>query len=462
MFRARHPIEGLKPASYNPRRIDAKDAAALRQSIRRIGVAKPLIARDDGTLIAGHQRHKACIALGRQLVPVFTVAGITDADEISFNQLHNVCEDVAEVAWVPAGGTPGVFGDIAADLVQGDLRAPGAVRRYQLCNLLGRYGAWGAAVATVQGEIVEGASYALACKIMGIPCRVYRVPNGSAARFFAREYGRFDYGVLERNTWAQNLCQRRRLVEGGKRRCNSLLYERHVLKALKRSDRLVDFGAGGGDYCRWLSSEGHTAVPIEFFPKGHRTIEVDRARGASWVTAALDEWSQRGAFDVVVCDSVLNSVDSVEAETDVMICLNALARRGATVCISGRRRERIDSLTKQTRQAGKKGHYTAGGLDENGFKGTYRGDIEKGLWTFQKYHTADQAAELVRRFIGPVVRQTKTSTAWQITARREVELKGSAIEAAIRREFDLAMPDGGRFGMADEAVEAWRAANTDN
>ena len=53
------PIADLKPAPYNPRRIEATAVAGLRASIERFGNVQPIVwNRRSGYVVGGHQRLK--------------------------------------------------------------------------------------------------------------------------------------------------------------------------------------------------------------------------------------------------------------------------------------------------------------------------------------------------------------------------------------------------------------------
>lgn len=55
------PIDRLKPLEGNPRR---GDVAAVARSLRRFGQRKPVVARPDGTVIAGNHLLAAAQELG--------------------------------------------------------------------------------------------------------------------------------------------------------------------------------------------------------------------------------------------------------------------------------------------------------------------------------------------------------------------------------------------------------------
>lgn len=461
MFVADYPLSKLHAAAYNPREIDEASQEALRTSLKLFGVVKPLIVRDTGTIIAGHQRFEQMRALGLKTAPVYIVKGITLTDEIRFNQLHNMTDDAPEIwARVPPGKMTGSFEDVPQEAVTGSFRGPSAYTRSIIGELICRYGPWGAAVATEDGTVIHGVNYTLTCAVMGIPCRIFRVPD-TARAWLSREYGSYTFAALAGETWRQSSCQRPRLRSGGKRMCYSSLYETHVLPALERTERLLDFGAGYADYARKLAGLGFKASWIEFFPGTQlNQASIDQSTAAEWCRNALAELTNGGPFDVVVCDSVLNSVDSKRAEQDVMTVLSAMCRPGGRVHFSGRRKEDLMQTERSTCKRDLKPRIGTCATDKNGIVATYRGDMDgaESAWTFQKFHSADEAKALAESYIGPVERFTHTTTSWQITARKTRIIPDTEIKAALAREFDLPLPDGKRFGYAAEAVAAWQNA----
>jgi ParB family transcriptional regulator, chromosome partitioning protein len=66
-------ISKLRGAEYNPRKIDDDGIERLAQSIKELGLVKPLIVRGD-LLVAGHQRTKALRKLGVTRAPVFSAS----------------------------------------------------------------------------------------------------------------------------------------------------------------------------------------------------------------------------------------------------------------------------------------------------------------------------------------------------------------------------------------------------
>ena len=84
-------VTGLKPHPLN-RKIYGDDAppADFIESVRRHGIMMPLAIKEDGTIISGHRRWQAALALGMETVPVQIVGYADDLDEreaiIEFNR----------------------------------------------------------------------------------------------------------------------------------------------------------------------------------------------------------------------------------------------------------------------------------------------------------------------------------------------------------------------------------------
>ncbi|MBL6927724.1 MAG: hypothetical protein ISR44_01010 [Rhodospirillales bacterium] len=128
---------------------------------------------------------------------------------------------------------------------------------------------------------------------------------------------------------------------------------------------------------------------------------------------------------------------------------------GAIVHFSGRRKERLDEIKRHTIQSNAKQYYTDAMLDDDGIMALFHGGVSEGSWTYQKYHSIEEATALAERFIGPVLAHSHTATAWQITARHTLDHEREKIVAAIQREFDLPWPDGESVGLAREATNAY-------
>jgi ParB family chromosome partitioning protein len=427
-------------------------------SITAIGFAKPIICTQAGLIVAGHQRTKASRALGRETVPAFTLKDITTYDEIRFNQLHNGTDidDIDHPVTVPASLALG-YAEVPGGMVQGNLRSIGAAVRKEICSLVLKYGAWGGAVATQAGVVVSGQQYALSCKLLNLDCRVFYVPDSAEAdarAYFGAEYGQFSYDHLPRKTWIQSFAQMMRLrndEDSGRKQNASTLYRTMVLPAVTKEHRILDFGCGQGDYVRDLRAKGYSIQGVEFFYR--KGMQIHPAAVHKMCDDLARSLRMDGLFDVVVADSVLNSVDTVQAEQDVMTVCNALAKPGGAVYLSGRRMDRVTGQARYTKSLG--GGRLVEFTDPNGFTALYR----KGAWFYQKFHTEQEARDSMARWIGPCedYRHGQT-TSFQMFARKNVTLNPECALESLRREFNLPWPNGKSVGKGAEIVEAYQRA----
>jgi ParB family chromosome partitioning protein len=173
------------------------------------------------------------------------------------------------------------------------------------------------------------------------------------------------------------------------------------------------------------------------------------------IDEALEDLATRGRFDVVICDSVVNSVDTVQAETDVLTCLAAFCKPGGRVFFCGRSSSREMFAHIATKTVDERNYLYF--PDKNGLSAKFR----DGHWFYQKFHTPEQVRDLARRFFGSPpdhVWSPKSSDTWQVSTVNAGDRGEAEIVAALSREFDLPWPGGKSVGRSAQAVAAWRAA----
>jgi len=77
-------IETLKNWDKNPRSIDKKDYARLKRQIKKLGMYKPLLVTEDGTVLGGNMRLRAYKELGITDVWVSVVEADTEAKKAEY------------------------------------------------------------------------------------------------------------------------------------------------------------------------------------------------------------------------------------------------------------------------------------------------------------------------------------------------------------------------------------------
>jgi ParB family chromosome partitioning protein len=459
-FIAAYPLDLIQPAAYNPRRIQPANFAELVASIQELGVIKPVIINAADVTVAGHQRSKACQAAGLTHVPVVKVGQVGVEDEVRFNQLHNGTDfdNGLERCWVAASGQTG-YALAPASSVRADFNTPGAPIRKETSLLLIKYGNWGGCVATLDGEVLTGAAYAMACKLISMPLRVYYVDAARAKRvrlIFQKQYGEFSYDHLPRETYVQSFAQMFRLRDGeGKaaRRANlSATYENLLLPNLKPGERVLDFGCGQADYVKRLKSKGVPIHGIEFFHRKGNDLDIPAIY--RMIDEVLQDLARHGLYDVVISDYVLNSVNSLQAEADVLTCLNAFCKPGGKVYFSGRTWEGAVEGANQAKTDMREQRRVYF-LDDDGFSALY----QHGNWFFQRFHTKVKAEALARRYFSPQFHLDFQKGLFQLATRKQVELPLAERQASIEREFNLIWPGGRTVNRHREMWQALKQAH---
>jgi ParB family transcriptional regulator, chromosome partitioning protein len=463
-------ISKLNPADYNPRYLSPEALTELQDSIRTLGVIKPIIIRsEDNKILAGHQRSKASASMGAETIPAFVLTGVNSSDEVRFNQLHNFCEcEINERA--PILKVNSELKDGFNVIRNSDIEIIQSGEKNHMVNELSkmilRYGQFANAICDMHGNIFVSAVYAKAVKLLGLDLLVYAAPKELAkkvAYYFGREYGEFEYTHIEKQTYIQSLAQKFRLRtnEAGEdsKGSKSTLYEKLVLPFITKQMSILDFGAGQKDYAKMLNANGYNIHAIEFFHRkpGKDSIWVDQIRRD--FKQIENHLKTKGQYDVVICDSVLNSVNSKEDEKAVLICLSALCKQGGTIFYSGIPLKFKTNTSDRKNSSDHRG--TGLFVDKNGFTGTFR----YGEWYFQKYHTLEDIQLLNNLYIGikykifdggqPIGKELQKSS-FQVKAINE---KPNSLEDAIwalNYEFSLPLPNGKRWDFNNEIIEAYR------
>lgn len=438
----------IKPADYNPRRISDSAFAELKGSLKTLGFILPIIVnRENMTIVAGHQRAKAAMAIGLTEAPCYYVSGIDIESEVRFNQVHNGIElepDIhSECLNVRA---PGFYDDIAAeDFIIKDSKAT-IVK--DMCQLMVNYG--NALCAIVIGsECVFGNNYIKAAKITGMPIHCCFVEESKRAMFeyyFKQDYGVFSYDHIERGDFVQGLAQPPRL----KVLPWSCLYEiavPHLQNEDRKSVKVFDFGCGKAQYITKLHKQlGYrNAIGLEFF--NHNTVGISVEHGQEMVDDFIAFVKANGKFDYVICDAVINSVNTQEAEDAVLMCLNLFCKMGGKIFISGRNLEYMKQQTEANRNTTPM--MSINFFDENGLTAI----MKQGQWFFQKFLTDEDVDKIIKRMGFDVFVRKKSSGYFFIGAYKTKDFPKEEYAKAVDYEFNLKLPNNRRYNRHGDVKE---------
>ncbi|MFG2143628.1 hypothetical protein ACGFRG_05430 [Streptomyces sp. NPDC048696] len=319
-----------------------------------------------------------------------------------------------------------------------------ATVREEITRLVVRYGEWGSIVADHNGRVILNQDYAVVATDLRKPLLCYRVSVQEAdelMQWLEGDYGVYDYTALGIKAYNQHWCQMHRLGGNESRSNKSAVYEQHVIPELSRGQRIVDFGAGELAYIQSLKMAGWDAHWYEPHVKATgKQNALDVAATVSHIRDLQRDVQANGLYDVVVLDSVLNSVTSLDFEQHVVAACSSLLSKTGTFYTGTR------SLDSVTRRAGgsksRNNRYRRNleFLDENGFSATFR----TGVWTMQRFHTPKSLHNLLSRYFGEVQLVGKSGGSLMAKCRNPLPLPPEQRRLALDTEFNMEYPNGYR------------------
>lgn len=90
------PLSELRPYERNPRD-NSRAIASVANSIKEFGFIVPIVAGDDGVIVAGHTRYEAARLLGLTEVPVIVANHLSESQLKAFRVIDNKVSELA--AW---------------------------------------------------------------------------------------------------------------------------------------------------------------------------------------------------------------------------------------------------------------------------------------------------------------------------------------------------------------------------
>lgn len=439
-------FKDIKPAAYNPRRISESAFKELQGSLKTLGFILPIIVnKDNMTIVAGHQRTKAATAIGLEEAPCYFVSGIDIESEIMFNQIHNGVELEPEEHSVCLNvRAAGRFYD---DIPIEDFEIKEAVASVvkDMCQLIVRYGD-ALCVIVIGNEVVFGNNYLQAAKACGKKVHAYFLDEGYRAMFdyyFKQDYGVFNYEHIEREDFVQGLAQPPR--HGGIDW--SVLY-REIVPQLEKEDkkkvRILDFGCGKAMFINKLRKtlNYRWAIGLEFF--NHNTKGISIEKGNEMIDNFIADVKANGKYDYTICDAVVNSVNTQEAEDAVFACLNLFTKMGGRIYASGRSMEYAKKELNLKRNSSD--YITVKFFDENGLTAIMR----EGQWFFQKFLTQENVDAILKKYGFDTFMRYHKSGYWGFGAFKTKELSDEEYRKAVDYEFNLKLPNNKSYNRHEE------------
>lgn len=438
-------IHDITPASYNPRKITDEAFRELQGSLKTLGFVLPIIVnKENMTIVAGHQRTKAALQVGIEEVPVFFVEGISLLEEVRFNQVHNGIENEPKNHGIFKGKLELGFHE---DVPNGDFEIPEHLSSFtkDICMLINKFGDALCAIIC-GGEVMFGNNYVKACQVLDITVHASVIAPEKKDLFlyyFSREYGKFCYEKIQRADYVQGLAQMT-----NKEFKNSHIYQIAIpfIKAdNNKSLNILDFGCGKAKSIGYVKQQlGYkNAIGLEFFNHNKKGIAIDK--GQEMISKLIGFVQKHGKFDYVICDSVLNSVNSQEAEEAVLQMLILFCKVGGKILFCGRTKECIDSLHRQMKNNNDRS-FSSKYLDEHGLTSILR----NGQWYFQKFHTKEDVEKIIKNLPIDVIVSKRESGMWYVGGVKTKELTDEEYLHGIDFEFNMTLPNNQRYGRHND------------
>ncbi len=438
-------IKELQEADYNPRKISEGAFDKLKESLGKFGVCKPVIANENGILIAGHQRTKAMKVIGIKEVPTFIMKSkIAIHDEIRFNLMHNSIETENSRGFIKnANNLEYGFNTVNCNDIEIITCKNGNVLK-EICRLLAKYGAFDSIIIDERGNIIHNNDYAIACKQLNISCLAYKMTNQKAkefAEYMKIDYGTYNYEALGIKAYNQTYCQMNR-----NGRIHSSLYENYILPKINKNQRIIDFGAGKKEYATRLKNMGFQILAYEPHLKKPGTENLDIRQVVKDIAEVSKDINKNGLYDVVILDSVLNSITSLDFEHYVLTVCNSLCKDNGIFFTATRN---LKFVTKD-RDISADGNRYVQFLDKDKFCATFR----KGVWTMQKFNDAQMLENLCKKYFDEVnVIDSLKSQLYAICQKpKKLELK--TYKEALSIEFNMEYPGNYRHNKHERIVQA--------
>lgn len=450
-FYKEYPLSELTPADYNPRKLHNDKFLKLQESLKFFGVIKPVIVNgDNGILTAGHQRTRAMKAIGLTQTPAIKICGITKTDEIRFNLFHNSIETNKSKVLIDKSELKlNEYCIVDASKISFEKnKNPAQVKA--MGELIIKYGEWGSVVCNENGEVLLNSDYAVTCKQLNAECLCYTIPceqQKQLFNFLNEEYGEYNYDSLGIKSYNQLICQMNRLEGTRKRKITSTTYENYVIPRLKKELRYIDFGAGKCKYATILAEQGYKILPYEphFQTKGKINIK----EVVSQIKKIELDVKINGLYDVVVLDSVLNSVVSDEFENYVVATCNCLLKENGQLILGTRNLEFVERTANAQSKCVAQARRIEF-LDNNNFSATFA----KGCWTMQHFHNFETLSKLIGKYFKNVeVLGGKTASQIYCIASNPRKIDDAFVDEALNIEFNMEYPGNYRHNKHEKLVE---------
>ena len=317
-------------------------------------------------------------------------------------------------------------------------------------DLIVKYGEWGSVVCNEQGKVLLNSDYAVVCKQLNVKCLCYTISDKNQKELFDflnEEYGEYNYDSLGIKSYNQLHCQMNRLEGKKDRKITSTLYENYVIPRLNKNLRYIDFGAGKCKYATILREKGYNILAYE--PHFQKAGKLSVKEVVVQIKQIERDIKLNGLYDVVILDSVLNSVVNDEFENYVVAACNSLLKENGELILGTRNKVFVDRIQNGKTKALDKTRRIQF-MDNNNFSATFR----SGCWTMQHFHDYDTLYKLISKYFNKVeVLGEKGASQIYCIAKYPKKLSNEFVDSALNIEFNMEYPNNYRHNKHEGLVK---------
>jgi 2-polyprenyl-3-methyl-5-hydroxy-6-metoxy-1,4-benzoquinol methylase len=218
----------------------------------------------------------------------------------------------------------------------------------------------------------------------------------------------------------------------------SYTYDDFVIPWMEKNKkgRVLDFGCGQGDYVKHLQALGYNIIGMELFRRLKGEDKLDIKSVNLMVDGLCRSIKKFGRFDAVLIDYVLNSVDTQQAEDDVLATIKSFCKTGGALFYSGRTAKVVEKRKNVDMHASMVRGVEA--LDENGLSAFFH----HGQWFYQKYHWEADVRKFSAKHNFEILHyEEKPDHQFRVAA---INTETTIDEGALTREFNMKMGVDGR------------------
>ena len=174
----------------------------------------------------------------------------------------------------------------------------------------------------------------------------------------------------------------------------------------------------------------------EPFYRQEKINSFDISKIISFIEEIKNDISKNGLYDIVILDSVLNSITSLEMQHNVLLACNSLLKNNGTLILGTRSLGKTTATLKSKQATDRKRDIEF--LDDESFSVTFR----NGVWTKQRFTTKERLyQELIPYFNSIETLGNETRSNIYAICKNPIRFSNKKHIKALNTEFNMTYPN---------------------